>query len=155
MSNNKKYSVAVILLVIVVSAITLIVMGPEDGRSPTNEIASTRHSETNQTSFSEPKQTESITIAKRWQWQPNDRQKQPNNSSSNGANDDEQQTLPFTAQSVHDALQGVKVDENGDVILDHDALISLDEALERIYKRLDSDSLNELQSLIEGALPCQ
>ncbi|TDF35605.1 hypothetical protein EYS14_19540 [Alteromonadaceae bacterium M269] len=61
--------------------------------------------------------------------------------------------LPFTAQSVFDALQAVKVDKDSHLILDHDALISLDEALERIHNKLDADSLLALKNLIRESLP--
>ena len=61
--------------------------------------------------------------------------------------------LPFTAESVYQALQEVKITKDGDIVLDHTTLISLDEALERIYKRLDSNSLAILQQLITDALP--
>ncbi len=90
------------------------------------------------------------TIASEWQWQTNV------NSAQDSLADEEQidsNTLPFTEKSVHDALQAVKLDENGDVILDHDALVSLDEALERIYNQLDGGSLRELEKLIESSLP--
>ncbi len=87
------------------------------------------------------------TLSSQWQW----------NGESESATDvdrlDSEDLLPFTEQSVHDALQVVKVDENGDVVLDHDALISLDEALERIHNKLDPESLMELQDLIRDALP--
>ncbi|RBP50682.1 lipase secretion chaperone [Arenicella xantha] len=65
----------------------------------------------------------------------------------------DQSSRPFTPKSVYDALQAVKLDDNGDVVLDHDALLSLDEALERIYNRLDQASATELQELIKSALP--
>ncbi len=90
------------------------------------------------------------TIASEWQWQTNLNSGQSDNA---GEEQIEKNTLPFTEKSVHDALQAVKLDENGDVILDHDALVSLDEALERIYNRLDGESLRELENLIESSLP--
>ena len=91
------------------------------------------------------KHEKSTTIAQQWQWETlnNKVQKQ----------EGENLPQPFTPQSVHDALQAVKVDQNGDLILDHDALLSLDEALERIYNKLDADRLKQLRDLIEEALP--
>ncbi len=90
--------------------------------------------------------TQATTIANEWQWETLDADEESGEA-------DQAKTLPFTPQSVHDALQAVKVDENGDVVLDHAAQISLDEALERIYNQLDSDSILELQELIKKALP--
>jgi len=51
------------------------------------------------------------------------------------------------------ALQAVKIDAEGNIILDHDALTSLDEALERIYTRLDAESISILTALIKDSLP--
>lgn len=61
--------------------------------------------------------------------------------------------FPFTKQSVYDALQAVKVDADGNLILDNDAMIALDEALERIYNQLGPDAIAALQQLILDALP--
>ncbi len=61
--------------------------------------------------------------------------------------------LPFTAQSVYDALQAVKIDAQGNIILDHDAMLALDEALEPIFQLLNPQSLALLQELILKALP--
>lgn len=94
----------------------------------------------------EPQQNPPSTIAAEWQWQAL-------NDESNNLRSDTSPSLPFTPQSVHDALQAVKVDVDGNVVLDHEALISLDEALERIYKQLDSESLVGLQDIIKSALP--
>ena len=84
-------------------------------------------------------------ISQQWQWEKI--------ASNTNETTNKNVQLPFTPQSVHDALQVVKIDENGDIILDHDALLSLDEALERIYNKLDGDSLKQLRELIEQALP--
>ena len=51
------------------------------------------------------------------------------------------------------ALQAVKVDANGDVVLDHATLIALDEALERIHAKLSPSDLQALKHLIMDALP--
>lgn len=88
------------------------------------------------------------TIETKWQWQKVKKQMQKDEIES-----EDEQSLPFTPQSVHDALYAVKIDDNGDIILDANALISLDEALERIYNQLDSDSIIKLQDLIKNALP--
>lgn len=61
--------------------------------------------------------------------------------------------LVFTPSSIYQSLQAVKIDEVGKLILDHDAFLALDEALARIYERLDASSLAQLQALIKAALP--
>jgi len=86
------------------------------------------------------------TIATQWKWDKNNEKISPEYSSN-------QQSLPFTPQSVHNALQAIKFDENNNIILDHDALISLDEALERIYKKMDGDTLTVLKNIIQEHLP--
>ncbi|WP_334015427.1 hypothetical protein [Alteromonas sp. S167] len=60
---------------------------------------------------------------------------------------------PFTKEQVFMALQAVKVDANGDVVLDHATLIALDEALERIHAKLSPSDLQALKHLIMDALP--
>lgn len=87
----------------------------------------------------------SASIGSEWRWKELE-------STATTAEEEETET-PFTPQSVYDALQAVKLDENGNVVLDHDALVSLDEALERIYNQLDDQSANALRELIESALP--
>jgi len=89
---------------------------------------------------------DSNTIANEWEWQSKDSNKSQKVTGN-------EQILPFTAESVHMALQAVKVDEQGNIILDHDAKIALDEALERIYKQLSSEEALALQNLIKTALP--
>jgi hypothetical protein len=89
----------------------------------------------------------SATIATEWLWSKNENRTDSYNDST--------RLFPFTSKSVFRALQAVKLDANGNVILDHDALLSLDEALERIYGKLDSESLIVLQQLIKDALPGQ
>jgi lipase chaperone LimK len=90
---------------------------------------------------------EKPTIGTEWQWHKNDQQIFKNQLEiENGL------ALPFTPESVHRALQAVKLDADGNIILDHDALISLDEVLERIHNQLDSDSLAILQDLIKSSL---
>ena len=65
----------------------------------------------------------------------------------------QQDDLIFAPSSIYQSLQAVKVDEEGKLILDHDAFLALDEALARIYDRLDASSLAQLQALIRSALP--
>ena len=89
------------------------------------------------------------TIKQHWQW---------SDLSKNGNQQEDDLSEPtapplFTAQTVHDALYAVKLDEDKNLILDNDALVSLDEALEGIYHKLDEHSLLELTDLIESALP--
>jgi hypothetical protein len=87
------------------------------------------------------------TIATQWQWSKvNQQAEQPVANEVNNK-------LPFTAKFVYEALKAVKLDEDGNVIHDHDALLSLDEALLRIQNKLDAESLEILQGIIKDGLP--
>ena len=151
MPNNKN-KMRLILLIIVVLVIAVLAISITNRNSATVSIDSASQDNSSSTEASQQSVEggspvgldKTNTIAKQWQW-PEDQQELDVNAVQN-------QSLPFTTQSVYDALQAVKVDENGNIILDHDALISLDEALERIHNRLDSESLLKLQDLIRDAL---
>ncbi len=90
------------------------------------------------------------TVASNWRWQRGEAQTEPMS-----LNDQQVAKYPFTPQSVFDALHAVKLDVDGNVVLDHDALVSLDETLERIHNRLDEESVGVLVNLIHQSLPGQ
>ncbi|WP_298772617.1 hypothetical protein [uncultured Shewanella sp.] len=90
------------------------------------------------------------TVASNWHWQ-----KEAVNTEQVLLTQQYAAKYPFTPQSVFDALYAVKLDANGNVILDHDALVSLDETLERIHNRLDEESVAVLVDLIYRSLPGQ
>lgn len=143
----------VIILIIVVLVIALLAISITNKNSTTESRNNASQDKASGTKSSQRSiegvnaDSPSNTIAKQWQW-PRDRDQQERDATA-----DEDESLPFTEQSVYDSLQAVKVDKNGNIILDHDALISLDEALERIHNRLDSESLLKLQDIIRDALP--
>lgn len=146
---NKIIPIIAVLIVAIVAAIFVFKITFEsDHKTPHSESVSVPKAalidETNRTQVSSNKDNEKHTIANQWQWSALD-------EGSNATEPEE--SLPFTSQSVHDALYAVKIDDNGDIILDTDALISLDEALERIYNQLDSESTLKLEGLIRDALP--
>jgi len=145
---NKKIVIVLSLIGVAIVASGFLI------KQSTSENAATRESSTVSAttpaveSETNPASSKEVTtLATQWRWQSTEQAKKKAELSTGS------ETLLFTPQSVHDALQAVKVDQNGDIILDHDALISLDEALERIYNRLDGESLLDLQDLIENALP--
>ena len=135
MSNNNKFYILLAAAALCVF-VAIVLLGPfsEQQNTDANLTASKN----------EIKEKTKSTIGTSWQWLQED------NMINDGL---ENNRLPFTADSVYRALQAVKLDENGNVILDHDALLSLDEALERIHNKLDSESLSVLQALIRKALP--
>ena len=102
--------------------------------------------------------TKISTIASAWQWEPSDVNEdgsqiaRPSSTNQKGQTMSSQ-TFPFTQETVYQALHAVKLDENGDLILDDDALIALDATLEHSQLKLDDEALAELQSLIRKGLP--
>ncbi|MGR6873566.1 hypothetical protein ACU6U9_14950 [Pseudomonas sp. HK3] len=86
------------------------------------------------------------TIATKWQWSKI-------NTKQTIATEENKKSLPFTAKFVYEALKAVKLDDHGNVIHDHNALLSLDEALLRIQSKLDAESLSTLQAIIKDGLP--
>lgn len=66
---------------------------------------------------------------------------------------DQHQRLLFTEQSIKQALQAIRVDDEGNLVQDHTTLLSLDEALERLYSKMSQEQLLVLQQFVEGALP--
>ncbi|MBF7073507.1 hypothetical protein ISG33_08880 [Glaciecola sp. MH2013] len=91
------------------------------------------------------------TLGTKWQWDASGDEPQQNQKKAEPKQMSQQ--YPFTKQSVYNALQAVKLDANGRLILDNDAMIALDEALERIYNELSPEALAALQQLIKEALP--
>ncbi|WP_439133277.1 lipase secretion chaperone [Pseudomaricurvus sp.] len=59
----------------------------------------------------------------------------------------------FDAEGIFEATQKVRVDENGNVILDHDAMLALNEALGQQGLDMDTLSLAQLKDLIQVAMP--
>lgn len=150
---NNKNKMRLILLMIVVLVIVVLSMSIANRNSTTVSHDNASQDNSSSTTSSQQSIEGSIpdirgnTIANQWQWSERQSSQDPSANSTN------EESSPFTEQSVYDALQAVKVDENGNIILDHDALISLDEALERIHNRLGSESLLKLQDIIRDALP--
>lgn len=106
------------------------------------------NSNTMESSFNTDVPSGKPTIASKWQWGETSKQTDQSSTLSSDSNE-----LPFTPVSVYEALRAVKVDSDSNIILDHDALISLDEALERIHGQLDSELLDSLLNLIKQSLP--
>jgi len=149
-TNNKKSVVLISITFLVLGALLLFFILDRSSNSikGPNSHSMAANSENQNASLEQgneaPATNTAKTIASEWQWQEID---------NNRDNKTSADVLPFTPKSVHDALYAVKLDENGNIILDHDALISLDETLERIYNKLDGESLAVLRDLITNALP--
>ena len=81
------------------------------------------------------------TIATAWQWEEvtNTAEKSPAST--------------FSEASVYAALQRVKLNQQGNVILDHEALIALNATLDDSRLQLDQQTLSDLQTIIRQGLP--
>lgn len=142
-----KTRLTIIGLIILIAVVTFI--GVNRLTSESSNIATENSSPSKPVSKSSiSNATSTSTIASHWQWPET---LQPETQLLSKSNNES--SLPFSNQSVYDALQAIKIDDNGDIVLDHDALISLDEALERIQNKLDASTLLTLQDMIMEALP--
>ena len=98
--------------------------------------------------------TSTNTIATVWQWENENNNPQTETPSIDQPGlADTPPVLPFTEESVYKTLHAVKLDDNGDIIIDNDALIALDAALNHSKLKLDDETLEELQNLIKKGLP--
>ena len=155
MKNKNKF----IGIALIVTAVLLVFWFQGDS----TDLIASDDSNTNNSTIQEEKiapDNHSKTIASEWQWSqsPSAKEAAENTSikeinSLMAQSSASAEALPFTEKSVRDALQEVRIDESGNIILDNTALMSLDEALERIYKQLDDTKLEKLVALIEAGLP--
>jgi lipase chaperone LimK len=81
------------------------------------------------------------TIATAWQWEEVTHAAKENSSAT------------FSEATVYEALQHVRLDEQGNVIIDHEALIALNATLDNSRLQLDPQALSELQTIIRQGLP--
>jgi hypothetical protein len=96
------------------------------------------------------------TIASVWQWEVetvNANNDQETTATSGEQVNDMSSQLPFTQESVFKALHAVKLDSNNDIILDDDALIALNNALDFSEVKLDGEAIEKLKDLIRKGLP--
>jgi lipase chaperone LimK len=147
-SDSKKNTLLILCIVALTIVMALTLLIPDSAPKLTD---GSDHTTTTNTMKKAPA-TRSNTIAKAWQW---DSTATNGNPSSTPIETPPDQTSehPFTQASVYEALQAVKLDQNGDVVLDDDALIALNAALENNMPMLDDDALAELQSIIKSGLP--
>ena len=139
---NKRFTVLAISTVCIVAVIISFKNGNElSAVIANNSVSTPEGSQNNITENNTP------TIATTWQWS------KINENANKSSAPQKEQSLPFTAKFVYEALKAVKLDKEGNVIHDHDALLSLDEALLRIQNKLNSESLSILQGIIKDGLP--
>ncbi|MFT6113112.1 MAG: hypothetical protein ACJA10_000036 [Oleispira sp.] len=81
------------------------------------------------------------TVATEWQWE--EQTETPIKKS----------TATFSEKSVYSALKSVRLDNQNNVIIDHEALIALNATLDDSRLQLDEQALGELQMIIRQGLP--
>ncbi|TVP54214.1 MAG: hypothetical protein EA349_12090 [Halomonadaceae bacterium] len=93
----------------------------------------------------QPSPDQPDTIATAWQWQEDAPQQQREQPTRND--------IPFSAEGIYTALQEVRIDRNGNVVLDNRALEALQQALDYGNVDLGGQDLADLQELIQVGLP--
>lgn len=90
------------------------------------------------------------TIATEWQWNEFREDDEPPTDTKSPSS---QSTALFDVSVIYEALQEVRVDESGNVVVDDTALKALDEALDYGDLELTATDLDELRNLIRLGLP--
>jgi lipase chaperone LimK len=152
-SAMKKYVLYGLVILAGLSIITL-AMFPSSEPTSTEDIIVINTTKTIPASI--PANTN--TIASAWQWESvTGKEAQTGKTETQNSNQAKQpdtaSAFPFTEESVYKALQDVKLDDNGDIILDDDALTALNAALDHSEVKLDAQAIEALQDLIRKGLP--
>ncbi|GAA3957148.1 lipase secretion chaperone [Allohahella marinimesophila] len=121
-----------------------------DADSGSNEGSATSVADTVGSQKVDQDQPQTDTIAAVWRWESDQRKETSGMSSERKT---PSTAMPFTPESVFEALQAVKLDDNGDVITDHDALLALEATLRDGDVSLTASQIDALQGLIRERLP--
>jgi len=87
------------------------------------------------------------TVAAIWQWHT------PADAAAERDPLNNMDTIPFSADALYEALQNVRIDKNGDVVLDNEALEALNRTLQYGEVELNRQNLADLQELIKVGVP--
>ncbi|GAB1267679.1 hypothetical protein NBRC116493_09320 [Aurantivibrio infirmus] len=146
MKMNNKVTSLIIAVLLGAGAILLTLQ--RDGSLP----ASSLEVPTNGEISASPKKG---TVAESWRWDELKKNNTGNflsdqNKMSNKRGVEE---VPFDVVFIYESLQDVRLDENKNVVIDHDTLTALNEALDENVLALDQRGLDKLQELIKIGLP--
>ena len=137
-----KTSIAsVAVLLVLIASIYLVFFSNENNKDITQAlITNSDKINTPTINIGKPKKT----IATAWKWgdSTNSYEEAPTTSSS-----------LFSAEAVYNTLQRVKLDDDNNIIIDHQALIALNETFDGRPLQLDEQALHELQIVIRQGLP--
>jgi len=154
---QQKYLYAMVILVGL--AIFTLIMLPNSDPTPANPTLVNPSSLTHTTETIKVNvPSKENTIATAWQWEilpanESHNQQAETRNKNEHSQADTASSLPFTQESIYTALHAVKLNEDGDIIIDHDALNALNAALDPSKLKLDDEALEELQDLIRTGLP--
>lgn len=95
------------------------------------------------------------TFATLWKWQNNNDEQTSNLALEVGEtkSDTPQNTSAISEASVYEALQAVRVGEQGDLILDHEALVALNDVFQSQELKLSENDLAVVNEYIKNGLP--
>lgn len=94
---------------------------------------------------------EKDTVGEQWNWQniQTSQEKKAQNA-KNGTEPQDETTFPYTAEVIYEALRKIRLDAAGNVLIDHTALWSLDDA---VTLDISPENIKLLQELIQLGLP--
>jgi hypothetical protein len=127
---------------VLIASLTLVFFSDENDTAPLVVISSHKSSD----SVIDTDNTEK-TIATAWQWE------ESSNATTDTDTNEEQSSAVFSEESVYNALQRVRLDNQGNIIIDNETLIALDETLDGSHLQLDGQALSDLQMIIKQGLP--
>jgi hypothetical protein len=148
----KKSSVVSVSVLLVLTASICIDFFSND--NDTTQLLALNGHKTN-TSATETNKT-GKTIATAWKWENSltTSLEKPLEMHSDTHNTIEDQSSPaFSEKAVYNALHRVRLDNQNNVIIDHETLIALNETLGDSRLQLDDQALSELQIIIRLGLP--
>ncbi len=150
-SSTKRNAIYTLVILVVGLVIALLLF-----QEPDAEVAHEVEAAPSQTSLAETLLKQD-TIANAWQWEADAESPalglENEELGSQEHNYNAASGLPFTQESVYQALRAVKIDAAGSIILDDDALNALNIALDHDEMQLDSEAIGELQTIIKNGLP--
>jgi lipase chaperone LimK len=136
----KSNRVRVALLLVLIATLYLVFVAADTSKD-TSPLLNTKSDSDRQSPLIADIDNPEKTIATAWQWE------EPTNIL------EENSSPAFSEKVVYNALQKVRLDSQGNVIIDHEALIALNATLDDGSLQLDEQALRELQMIIRQGLP--
>ncbi len=104
--------------------------------------------------------TDKNTVAHQWRWEnfsdakSNGAEKPtPQETTDNQNKTSSREEVPYDVVQIYDMLQQVRLDENGNVLIDTEAKLALEKAFTKLGPDMNFYAISQLQELIEIGLP--